>query len=529
VILKGSDYTVILTRQGGYPWTGNAFLQIKGFDNDGGTIYDSARENFSPEQWEDYLQNLNGHATVVLSYQGCLFVASDYLRTFPLFYSIQNKHFYLSDDVHSLPEGDGRAPGKIASLCFDTLGYTLGRETLSPHIFQMNAGESLRWSRGSLQTEIYYDYRRGHSPLTDKDAFFKKAKKAAQETGDRLAKNLQGRKALVPLSGGYDSRLVLCFLKECGYENVMTYTYGSEESFEVQIASRAAQNLGYPWVRIPLDKEIYNCYRDEILQYLEYGGQYAAQPTLYDFVALKHGQKTGMLPHDAVFVPGHVGSLLKGHYLPKLTGQEAYTADDAARHVYKIFGQFKYLFSKAKKQRLLTMIRNEVLGEKGNEEWYCMAAQTWNCRFRQSRLIVNGLRHAEFLNFPWLIPLWDSALGQEWYEAVPSLRRGDAPWREFIRKTYFIPMKVDFPRGNPNMNRRPKGGLIKHLPLEARQFYKVVRGRMSCYPDVNNYAALIELLHREAQTRPSPFADHYGRMFEASRKIMTEKGRHGKK
>jgi len=529
VILKGPDYTVMLTRQGGYPWTGNAFLQIKGFDNDGGTIYDSARENFSPEQWEDYLQNLNGHATVVLSYQGCLFVASDYLRTFPLFYSIQNKHFYLSDDVHSLPEGDGQAPGKIASLCFDTLGYTLGRETLSPHIFQMNAGESLRWSRGSLQTEIYYDYRPGHSPLADKDAFFKTAKKAAQETGDRLAKNLRGRKALVPLSGGYDSRLVLCFLKECGYENVMTYTYGSEESFEVQIASRAAQNLGYPWVRIPLDTNIYQRYQNQILYYLDYAGQYAAQPTLYDFVALKHGQKTGMLPHDAVFVPGHVGSLLKGHYLPKLTGKPIYERKDAAQHLFLIFGQFKYLFSPGEKRLLLNAIQKEIADKSGDEAWYCDAVLTWNNRFRQSRLTVNGLRHAELSGLSWMIPLWDRKFATEWYTFLPSLRQGAKEWCDFIRKAYFVPMKVDFPRGNPNMNRRPKGGLIKHLPLKVRQFYKVVRGRMSCYPDVNNYAALIELLHREAQTRPSPFADHYGRMFEASRKIMTEKGRHGKK
>ena len=88
-------------------------------------------------------------------------------------------------------------------------------------------------------------------------------------------------------------------------------------------------------------------------------------------------------------------------------------------------------------------------------------------------------------------------------------------------------MKVDFPRGGPNMDKKKPGRWVNILPLSVRRLVKVIRGRMRGYPDVNDFRSLIALLHEEAGTSPSPFADHYGRMFEASRRIMTEKRRHG--
>jgi len=527
MIITGRDYTVHLDRVGGYPWTGDETCQIKGFDNEGIPLDTPGHRLFTTSQWKDYLQNLNGHAAVVSAQEGELFVVADYLRTFPLFYTIQKGHFYLSDDIRNLPGGCAQKADKRDILCFDSLGYVLGKRTLCPGLFQMNAGESLTWSGGALRAEAYYNYDCERSPLTDEEDFFKMAGEITKRAGKRLVNGLQGRQALLPLSSGFDSRLVACLLKEQGYDHVLCYTYGCEDSYEVRIARETAENLGFPWVRIPLDEKIYRRYRDETLRYLEYGGQCASQATLYDFVALRYGQETGLIPRWGVLIPGHIGSLLTGRYLPKLTGKEVYTADDVARHVRRLFGQYKYFFSPVKRARVLNTVRQEVLGQQGGEEWYCLAAQIWNNRFRQSRLTVNGLRHAEFLGLPWLIPLWDRALGREWYSSLPSIRQGDIPWRTFLRKNYFIPMDVDFPRGGPNMDRKKRSRWVKILPLAGRQLIKVVRGRMRTYPDVNDFHSLITLLHEKAGTSPSPFADHYGRMFEASRKIMIEKRRNG--
>ena len=119
---------------------------------------------------------------------------------------------------------------------------------------------------------------------------------------------------------------------------------------------------GYPWVRVPLDEETYRRYGDETLRYLEYGGQCASQPELYDFVAVRHGQETGLLPRAGVLIPGYIGSLLTGRYLPKLMGKAVYTADDVTRHVHTLSGQFKYYFSPVKRARVLDAARQEVLG-----------------------------------------------------------------------------------------------------------------------------------------------------------------------
>ena len=52
---------------------------------------------------------------------------------------------------------------------------------------------------------------------------------------------------VVPLSGGYDSRLVLAGLVAAGYRDLVTFTYGQPGSGEVRVSQRTAAALGVPW------------------------------------------------------------------------------------------------------------------------------------------------------------------------------------------------------------------------------------------------------------------------------------------
>ena len=83
---------------------------------------------------------------------------------------------------------------------------------------------------------------------TNKFNLFHKLDRIYEDTFSRLISWLDGRQAVIPLSGGYDSRLIALMLKELGYNNVLCFTYNTGGAkWEVDISRRVAKNLGFCW------------------------------------------------------------------------------------------------------------------------------------------------------------------------------------------------------------------------------------------------------------------------------------------
>ena len=68
-------------------------------------------------------------------------------------------------------------------------------------------------------------------------------------------KALDGRTAVIPLSGGADSRMVVSMLKNQGYEKVICYTYGKPGNRESEMSKAVAEEYGYEWHIIPHSAE----------------------------------------------------------------------------------------------------------------------------------------------------------------------------------------------------------------------------------------------------------------------------------
>ena len=98
-----------------------------------------------------------------------------------------------------------------------------------------------------LKKEFYFDY------LTTKisDKIFDELKSEflniLRDTIQRLIKFANGRQIIVPLSGGYDSRLVASLLKQANYQNILCFTYGKKSSPEVIISKKVANKIFFYW------------------------------------------------------------------------------------------------------------------------------------------------------------------------------------------------------------------------------------------------------------------------------------------
>ena len=66
--------------------------------------------------------------------------------------------------------------------------------------------------------------------------------------------NKHSEKIVVPLSAGYDSRLIISALHHLNAKNII-YSYGKKNNFESKIARQIANKLNYKWYFVELSNK----------------------------------------------------------------------------------------------------------------------------------------------------------------------------------------------------------------------------------------------------------------------------------
>jgi asparagine synthase (glutamine-hydrolysing) len=133
----------------------------------------------------------------------------------------------------------------------------------------------------------------------------------------RLIRSLDGRTALLPLSGGWDSRLIAHLLKRQGYEKLICFSYGSPKNRESTISQLAAQELGYRWIFVPHNRRTwFRAFQSsERKAYFAHSFNFSSSPHVQDWLAVKYLKDKGLIPEDSVFIPGHAADFLEGSHL----------------------------------------------------------------------------------------------------------------------------------------------------------------------------------------------------------------------
>jgi hypothetical protein len=117
-----------------------------------------------------------------------------------------------------------------------------------------------------------------------------------------------GREHVVPLSGGLDSRLLLCALLEhTPASNIHTYTYGIPGCYDYEIGSLVAKHAGTKHVTFPMNRVTYH--RDDLL---EVAKREDCQAVLFYNQPLREVER---LYGGGIFWSGYVGDAVAGSYL----------------------------------------------------------------------------------------------------------------------------------------------------------------------------------------------------------------------
>ena len=396
---------------------------------------------------EYFLKELNGEFSVVVETKDKIFCALDKLRSIPLFYTITNTGFILSDDAYYLKSKLKQNLNEKNAAEFMVAGYVTGNETLFDGIKQTRSGEFLIYQKkeNKLKSFFYFRFLHGDYYNLPEEELYKILDQAFANTFLRLIESTvkQGKKLVVPLSGGLDSRIIVAMLKRLGIEDVICVTYGRKGNRESLISKRVAKALGYNWLFIEQTAQKWHkCYRsEEANSYHKFAGNLSSLPHMQDFLAVQELKNKGKIPENSVFIPGHTGDMLSGSHIPeyyldnsKIYNNETFLTDTLKMHynlwkwnsIYGLEPIFKAKVNKSASD--LEIKDNQTCAN---------AIEFFDFNERQAKFIVNAVRVYEFFGYEWRIPFWDGELINFFLKIPAEQRINQELYIKYVRNHLF--------------------------------------------------------------------------------------------
>lgn len=401
-------------------------------------------ENLSQEVFEsDLKQNLTGFFSIVFEQGNKLYAAVDHIRSHPLFYMEHDGCFYLSDQAEWLcQQVDGLQYDTIAKDEFQLTGYVTGNDTLYKNIKQLQAGELLIFENGKFLIKSYYEFDHSEPQSYDEEKLKSELHRTASEAIIRLIKYAKGRQIVIPLSGGYDSRLIATLLKESNYSNIFTFTYGPKGNKEAAYSKLVADSLGLKWHFVEYTEELWNqnWNTDERKKYQQYSSNYVSLPHIQDWLAVKIMKDQLLIEENAVFVPGHTGDMISGGHIPnyvhanlnkEFKNKELITSLLDKHYSLVDFENISTIKEIYERRVSKDIFYKEIYSAKA----FANEAEKWNWKNRQAKFICNSVRVYEFYGYDWWLPLWDKEFVQ-FFEKLPLKLRNHVWYKGYISEIF---------------------------------------------------------------------------------------------
>lgn len=391
--------------------------------------------------FKNVLRNLDGVFSFILEEKDRIIFGTDRLRGLPLFYTIVENEIWVGDDINTIVSELEKPQINYAGLkdLRDTCLFVIGSDTLIKGVYQVRAAEFCTYDVSLSKIKRCQYFHSEHGDFYDDndietirtafhDAYF--------QTGKNIVKILNGRTAVIPLSGGADSRMIVSMLREQNYNNVICFTYGKPGNPESEMSKAVAKEYGYEWHIIPYSAEANARLRDddETKSYIDYAFMYCTTPHFQDYYAVRELKQRGIIPNDSVFIPGHSGDIPNGNHVAALYLHDKVTKQECLSNM----ARFAYAINPKKHEARLQKEFN--LPEQGSPQDYASIEEWMDTSERQAKFIVHSTRVYEYFGYEWLIPLWDKTQFDFW-------KRVSLQWR-YKRKLYYYLVNDKLPSTN---------------------------------------------------------------------------------
>jgi asparagine synthase (glutamine-hydrolysing) len=403
----------------------------------------------SAQAWCDVMARCGGFFSLVRCQGTRVVAAVDRVRSFPLFYGENAGAVFLGDDAEWIRQQlRDHAMDPVARDEFRLTGYVTGGDTLYPRVKQLQAGEllivDLANDDSALRAHRYFRYSHAEPDAWDEEKLRDGFDAAATTAIRRLIEYACGRQIVIPLSGGYDSRLIATLLCRLGYRNVLAFTYGIPGNKEAAYSRQVAHSLGVPWHFVEYGnrqwRDAWNT--EERRQYQRWASGWCSLPHIQDWAAVRMLRDTGLIEPDCVFAPGH--TCCRRHIgvvdIPGSAGPDTPFGIDVLverilrNHYARSTGRFgpRAEFGKWK-DRIVNRLECDRVASPVE---LASAHEKWEWQERQTKFIGNAVRVYEFFDCRWWLPLWDTDFMRYW-QGMPLALRLERRWYDAqVRRLY---------------------------------------------------------------------------------------------
>lgn len=405
-------------------------------------IYSLCINAYKNKNLDNLLYKLNGHFSIILTFDYQTVAIADKLKTYPIFYFYTDKGLVITDTADIVLN---RIPQiKLNSLSvkeYLSAGYVSENKTLLEGCNIVSASSYIIFEEKQVSEKEYYSQSL-LPELQPSKSFNTLVTDTLEKVMYRMSKVLKNRTIVIPLSSGYDSRLIACLCKKHGFKNVICYSYGIKDSTEIKISQQVAQRLSFPWHNVEYTYDKWEKLINSPLfeKYMRYGGNLNTIPHIQDLLAIKELLEKKLIPTNSVIIPGHSGDLIGGSHLPNKLSPK-----DIGNRIFEKYFDIHLLKKKYQKEVIFylnTSIKKHLSID--SEESSLQAFHLWNIRNRQANFIINSVRAYELNNLDWYLPLWDDEFEQLWNALPCKIRIGSKLYNDLLFKEYFKPYNVAF-------------------------------------------------------------------------------------
>lgn len=399
-----------------------------------------------PAAWSEALSRLNGFFSLVRQTGQGVVAAVDRIRSIPLFYGQLGNSIFIGDDAEWVRlQVEDREMDRVARDEFQLTGFVTGNQTLYPNVKQLQAGELLiadgTKTMPALRTHSYFQLVHQEPDLYAETVLAQQRERHADAAIQRLMHYADGRQIAIPLSGGYDSRLVASLLVKHGYENVIAFTYGIKGNKEADYSRKVAHALNIPWRFVEYSER---CWREawntkERHDYQKWASGWSSLPHVQDWVAVRSLKRNRAIGNDAVFVPGH--TCVRRHTGVPEEACDSWKASTSGLIEYIRSQHYTRSAGKTGPDAKLDIWKTRIAGagEMGviaSAVEFASMCEKWEWRERQVKFICNSVRVYEFFGYDWWLPLWDADFIRFWQGVPLELRMGRHWYNDYVKHLY---------------------------------------------------------------------------------------------
>lgn len=402
------------------------------------------------KQLTEKIRAIHGHFAFIYICHDYLLASVDKIRSIPIFFSETGSTIHITSSATRLVDALELGPQNIekkAALSFAMSGYVTGHGTLYKELSSLKAGYYLFAPTESDQPIVdlirYFQYAPWQVIDAPKDVFRDQLKETTLEILSNLLESIGDRQIIIPLSGGYDSRLIASGLKHLGASNIKLFTYGLKSSFERKIGKSVADSLSLPWIFVPINNKTQRKYYHSKLykDYIHFADSCISLPFQQDVPVVDHLRKINYIASDSVIVNGNSGDYISGGHVPEFDPQNGLSEQERwqvilFKLINKHYGLWKELNTPENIELIGQVLRNEFelegvgLIDPALDFSLFEYSEFMN---RQSKYVITGQRSYEFLGYEWRLPLWDDDYLYFWQTVPYHLKRKQYLYRFMLQ------------------------------------------------------------------------------------------------